>query len=310
MTGEDRSKHSAQDDPSQCIRADAPAKINLTLEVFARGDDGFHQLRSLVIGVGLYDTVSAALASPGSFTIQCSDKALATPDNLAIRAAKALAATFPDHPALAIELTKRIPAGGGLGGGSSDAATALRLFNELLGRRVSLETLAKVGSQIGSDVAVFFGLPCAVMTGRGEKVEPVELRWRGSALLIHPGVHIATGEVYAAHRPQDGQDSTKGAEKAILGARNAVEITQALTNQLEPAVFRVSPALEDLVSNLSSAGYGDIRVSGSGSTVFGLFDDPQEASHAAKTIAERFPNVKTSVVAAPVGMNPFVSEDE
>lgn len=296
----------SRDDALRWVRADTPGKVNLTLEVLGRRADGFHELRSLVVGVGLYDTVRCALARRGSFTIACSDRALATPENLAIRAAKALARSVGSDCGMAIELTKRIPAGGGLGGGSSDAAAVLRMFNELLGRPSTLDELRVVASEIGSDVALFFGLPSAIMTGRGEMVEPVELAWRGSVVLIFPGAHIATGDVYRAWARADAVSRTICSEKAILKAKNAVEMTEALTNDLEPAVFRVSPALGELVENLSSAGYGGIRVSGSGSTLFGLFDDPDEAGHAATTIADRFSNVKTSVVAAPVGMGPFI----
>jgi 4-diphosphocytidyl-2-C-methyl-D-erythritol kinase len=312
VTGE-RSSTDDPQAPTRRLRANAPAKVNLTLDILARRDDGFHELRSLVMGVGLFDTITCSLAPAGSFTIRCNDPQLATAENLAMRAAKALAAILPDNPncpGLAIELMKRIPPGGGLGGGSSDAATVLRLFNQLLGKVVSQEALANVGAEIGSDVPVFFGLPCAIMTGRGEIVEPVELRWRGSVLLILPGLHIATAEVYAARLASDSAETGVGHEQAILRAENAAEISENLTNGLEPAVFRVSPALGELVESLKIDGHGDIRVSGSGSTLFGLYDDPKKAGHAAKTIAERFSNVKTSVVTAPVGMNPFVSEDE
>ncbi len=311
-------ENSLTDDPHapplpRRLRADAPAKVNLTLEILGRRDDGFHELRSLVMGVGLFDSVTCSLAPPGSYSIACSDPDLETDENLAVRAAKGFAATFPnlgERSGLAIELIKRIPLGGGLGGGSSDAATVLRLYDELLGGVCSPETLAETGSQIGSDVAVFFGLPCAVMTGRGETVEPIDLCWRGSTLLIFPGQPIATGEVYAAWARSDSRKPDAGREESILRAVNAGEIMEALTNDLEPGVFRVWPALFELVESLKISGYGDIRVSGSGSTLFGLFDDPEEAGQAATTIADRFSNVTTSVVTAPVGMTPFVSEDE
>jgi len=298
------------DDVPRCYRAEAPAKVNLTLDVLARRADGFHELRSLVIGVGLYDTLSCTLAPRNSFTIQCNDDSLATPGNLAIRAARALADAIPESGGLSIDLFKRIPAGGGLGGGSSDAATVLQSFNRLLGNPMLPSMLAKVGAEIGSDVPVFFGLPCARMTGRGEKVKPAQLFWRGYALLVYPGIHIPTADVYAAWTPSDGGNAAEGAEESLLRAKNAVEMARYLTNQLEPAVFRISPALCELAEQLSKVGCGEFRVSGSGSTLFGLFDETKEAERAATTIAERFSNVKTSVVAAPVGMNPLASEDE
>ncbi len=286
----------------------APAKINLTLDVLGSRGDGFHELRSLVIGVDLRDRLRCrATTTPGP-ELNCNDPELCTPENLVCRAAVVLAGRFGRSPSVRFELEKTIPVGGGLGGGSSDAATALSLCNELWDGGLSPRDLARIGSEVGSDVPLFFSLPSAVMTGRGEHVEPVAMRWSGWVLLVFGGISVATSEVYRLWRPSDADHLPSGTADAILGAVSAGEMAAMLSNHLEPAVFRVSGAVARIRDELERAGVGPVRVSGAGSTFFHLFDEEEEARRAAEVVANMPIHVETAVVAAPVGRGSTVNE--
>lgn len=283
--------------------ATAPAKINLTLDILGKREDGFHELRSLVIGVALGDVVRCGLHDHAGIELSCADPDLATRENLAYQAAMALARNVGREPALGIEIEKHIPVGGGLGGGSSDAATTLKLCNRLWNLGFTPKELAAIGAAIGSDVPLFFSLPAAVMTGRGGQVKQVEMLWSGWVLLVHTGVFVPTVEVYRKWDASDTARLPRGTDAAIVRASTALEIAPLLSNHLEPAVFRVAPAVKRVFDELNSAGVGPMRVTGAGSTLYRLFDkDQKKAAHqAARNIEDIFRDVTTAVVAAPVG---------
>lgn len=286
---------------NQSATATSPAKINLTLEVHGRRADGFHDLRSLVIGVDLRDRLRVCVRQEPGIELVCSDPTLSGPENLVHRATARLAERLGVEPAIRLELEKRIPIAAGLGGGSSDAATALRLCNDLWSGGLSAEELAAIGAELGSDVPLFFSLPAALMTGRGECVTPVPLQWRGWVLLVFVDTAVLTEKVFASWRPSDAADLPREQDQAIIGARSAVEVSALTTNHLEPAVFRVAPAVGRAAWEINRANLGPVRVSGAGSTFFRLFDDREVALHAA-TEMEALPiELKTAVVRAPVG---------
>ena len=294
---------------ARTLRADAPAKINLTLEVLGRRDDGYHELRSLVIGVDLADRVRCRTSSVPGISLHCDDPALNHGDNLAARAARTLAERCDREPALRIDLQKRIPVGGGLGGGSSDAATTLRLCDSLWQTGLDQTELAAIGAELGSDVPLFFSLPSAVIEGRGERVSPVRLQWSGWALLVCPPIAVSTAEVYRAWRPDDSRRFLSGTDRDILYAASAAELSGLLSNHLEPAVFRVCPTVYSLREALTFLDLTSVHVTGSGSALYCLFDDPEPALRAANKIQERWSHVTTVVAAAPVGQGPIFSEE-
>ena len=281
--------------------APAWAKINLTLEVIRRRDDGYHELRSLVCSVDLRDHLRCRQTEQAGIELACADPTLAGPENLVFRAAEELARHAALEPALHVALHKRIPAGAGLGGGSSDAATALTLCNRLWGLDLGRAELAGIGARVGSDVPLFFYLPSAVMTGRGVEVEPVDLRWSGWALLVLTGWHVPTADVYRAWRPTDVAGLPGGTDSEIVRATTAEELSPLLENHLEPAVFRVSPAVARTAELLKRLGGGPMRVTGAGSTFYQLFDDRDAACRRARKIEELNIGITTAVVAAPAG---------
>ncbi len=293
------------------LTATAPAKINLTLDVLRRRSDGYHELRSLVVGVDLRDQVSCSAGdSREGIQLTCSDRSLINDNNLACLAAVKFSQHIGREPAVKIKLDKRIPIGAGLGGGSSDAAATLRLCNELFETSLDHRTLAAIGADVGSDVPLFFSLPSVVMTGRGEQVEPVAMAWSGWVLLALPGPAVSTAEVYRAWRPADRLRLPGAMDRAITQAGTANEVSALLSNQLEPAVFRVSATVARAHEELNRAGLGPMRVSGAGSALYRLFDDKETACHAASKVEDLGMGITTWVVAVPAGPGPIVGEEE
>ena len=298
---------------SWILAAHAPAKVNLTLEIVGKRADGFHNIRSLVIGVDLRDRVECAASHPVGPTLDCTDPTLHGDDNLVCRAAVALARHCARDAEVRIRLDKHIPVGAGLGGGSSDAAATLRLCNELWNTGMDGTRLAAIGAEIGSDVPLFFHLPSALVTGRGESVERVELNWRGWTLLVFPGVHVSTADVYRAWTESDvarAKSPPASLIDDILRATAADELQEMLVNQLEPAVFRVCPRVAEARDELASLDKSSFRVTGSGSALYRLFDDQVAARDAAGRIERRFPRMKTAVISAPVGLAPLERKEK
>lgn len=246
------------------VSVQAFAKVNLTLEVLGTRADGFHELKSVVQPISLADDLTLEAADDGEVS---SDTGYGEKD-LIVRAAKALraaaGAAFATRGAR-VRVVKRIPAGGGLGGGSADAAATLRALNELWGCGLPPATLAEVGAVVGSDVpalvlAQHYRVP-VLMEGRGERVRllaPV-LAADAALVLAFPGVFSSTAEVYARCVPRDA--ATK---------------TDAL-NDLEAPACALHPEIAAARDALRAAGADAVRMSGSGSTVFGLAADEASA---------------------------------
>lgn len=283
------------------ISAAAPAKVNLILDVLDERPDGFHNIHSLAIGVGLYDRLTCSWPNAVGLTLKCSDPTLHTDDNLASRAALLVARKAGCDAQVEIELEKRIPIGAGLGGGSSDAAAAMKLCNRLWNAGVSELELSLIGAELGSDVPLFYHLPSVEMTGRGECVAGFPLRWSGFVLLVFPGIHINTADVFAAWTKGDSVGGDTASFSAMQDLRRADDLHDRIRNQLEPAVARVCPAVKELQESIVSLGLLPTRVSGSGSALFRLYDDEDRANHDAHTIQARLSGLKVEVVAGPVG---------
>ncbi len=285
------------------------AKINLTLGVLGRRADGYHDLRSLAVGVDLRDTLRCTLANRPGIELCCDVPGISKDENLAFCAARRLAEHVGLEPAVRLDLRKNIPLGSGLGGGSSDAAATLRLCNALWNAGLDDVQLGEIGAQIGSDVPLFFALPAARMTGRGERAEKVPIHWSGWVLLVFAGPLVATREVYAAWRPSHSGATREEAEAALLSAKTADAMNELLFNDLEPAVFCVSPEVAKLHRVLTEKGFGPLRVSGAGSALFRLFDDYASAERIARSIRELKSSLRVELAAAPVGAGSINHEE-
>src|ERR1051326_3197588 len=175
----------------------APAKINLSLRVLSRRPDGFHEIKTLIAPISLYDKIDIERQNRWiDFT--CDDPTLSTgDDNLVVRAAKLFFERTKLKSGVSIKLEKKIPHGAGLGGGSSDAAATLRGLNELFEAKLSHEELARLGSTIGSDVPFFLFESAAACKGRGELVEPTKLKKKLSLLLLKPVFGVSSAWAYS-----------------------------------------------------------------------------------------------------------------
>ncbi|WEK01388.1 MAG: 4-(cytidine 5'-diphospho)-2-C-methyl-D-erythritol kinase [Candidatus Sphingomonas phytovorans] len=254
----------------------APAKINLALHVRSRRDDGYHEIETLFAFVQDGDELRLA-DGPPSLVIEGPFAGLLTGegDNLVTRAASAYAAEFA-KPAGAFTLVKRLPVASGIGGGSADAAAALRA----LARRddVSLDDprLFAIADSLGSDVPACLLGRSALGRGRGEQLEPVDGLTGMPVLLVNPGVAVSTGPVFAAW---DGRDRGPIGDGALLG--------RALLgrNDLEAPARSIAPAIGDaLALLLDGAGTRLVRMSGSGATCFALYDRPEDRTAAANAV--------------------------
>ncbi|MBS3734668.1 MAG: 4-(cytidine 5'-diphospho)-2-C-methyl-D-erythritol kinase [Phycisphaerae bacterium] len=267
------------------MRLHAPAKINLDLHVAPRGADGFHPIDSLVAKVTLYDEIALTPRDDGRMTLAV-DGADCGPDerNLAYRAAARLQARADAAGGADIRLTKRIPPGSGLGGGSSDAAAVLEGLNALWTLGLSRAALAELGSALGSDVPLFLGGPASRITGRGERVEPIALG-EFLVILILPSLQCATGEVYRAFDDAP-RATTRAVAPATLAETRPSQWRGTLSNDLAPAAEGVCPELERLRTALSARVGRPVHVSGSGAALFVLCDDANEA----RTVLDALPD--------------------
>jgi 4-diphosphocytidyl-2-C-methyl-D-erythritol kinase len=255
----------------------AYAKINLTLEVIGRRADGYHELASVMQTVSLHDTLALRPAPAGTRTLDCDVAELAGADNLALRAAHLLAAEAGGDPGVAIELRKEVPARGGLGGGSGDAAAVLMALERLWRLRLPAGRLTELAARLGSDVPFFLAGGTALVGGRGERVEPLPDGVALWLVLLRPPVAIATSAAFAALTPRD---FAGGAASAALAAalrrgeppdRASTGRPDPLVNTFEPSVLRDYPAVARAREALIAAGAPVVRLSGSGPTLFAPF---------------------------------------
>ena len=267
----------------------SPAKLNLTLRVLGKRPDGFHEIESLVVRLGLADLVQVTARNDRTFTLDVTDPSVPADErNLAWQAAARLRdACGEDTCGVDMRLVKRIPAGGGLGGGSSNAAAVLRLLNELWQLRWKAERLAALGAELGSDVPLFFHAQTCVARGRGELVEDVPRPLLGWAVVILPAIQSATAPVYAAFDRSKAATSRASVEE-ILATEGGVDAMMPMFfNDLETPAIEVHPALADFARKLRLVDGGRVRMTGSGSAFFRLFNAYGPAAAFGETVRGR-----------------------
>jgi 4-diphosphocytidyl-2-C-methyl-D-erythritol kinase len=286
------------------MRLLAAAKVNLHLRVGPPRPDGFHPLLSWMCAVGLYDALNIEPAASAGVLLSC-DRADLPCDqsNLIVKAANALAeaaaATSTAPLGARIRLEKRIPMGAGLGGGSSDGARALLGLNQLWKVNWPMERLAALAARIGSDLPFFFHGPSSVCSGRGEIVRPIAPPSPHWAVLVLPELAMPTPAVYRRFdelklgEETNVRDEPVWEDWASLGAQS---LLPELVNDLEPAAFSISPALAQLRDQCEQTLRRIVRMSGSGSSLFTLFDAEPEAHSAAQLLHSR---LNTPTLAAP-----------
>jgi 4-diphosphocytidyl-2-C-methyl-D-erythritol kinase len=257
------------------LRVYAPAKINLNLLVGPLRPDRYHPVDSFVCHVSLYDRFEIRPSSNPKLQISCTGWDCGEErSNLALRAAYAMRNAFARSKSVIISLHKEIPAGRGLGGGSSDAAAMVSALARLWRLDVPFEQLMKIGERLGSDVPLFLGPPCARMTGRGEVLEPATVHDFHAVVVLCKAL-CRTPDVYRAF-DQHPQEMGPQLDAAVLKDPPSTW-RDKLVNQLSQAARTVSPALADVWDTLSKALDEPVCLTGSGSALFVLADDQQQA---------------------------------
>ena len=268
------------------ITLTAPAKINLGLEVLRRRADGYHDLNTVFAALAFGDTVT--LTARDDDRITCTmllSNIPADGTNLAVRAAQALRASREVQYGLDIVIEKRIPAGAGLGGGSSDAAAVLMgaptVWAEAgVNGTWNPSEIADIALSLGSDVPFFLRGGMALAGSRGEVLTPVDLDLPFSVLLVNPGVHVPTPMAFASLERVGERRATDLVAALRSGVNDAVAMRHSVVNDFELAIFAMHPELELLKDKLYETGAHFALMSGSGSTLYGLFRSTEEATRA------------------------------
>lgn len=243
-------------------------KINLGLKVIRKRPDGFHDLSTVFYPLPYYDALEMQRSDQFSFTQTGQVLDITAADNICVKAWELLRRDFPDLPSVSIHLHKTIPAGAGLGGGSADAAFLLKLANRKFRLSLSDDQLIGYALQLGSDCPFFIINQPAVGTGRGERLQPVSLdlsAWR--LQVVNPGIHVNTGKAFSFVQP-----SASGPDPAVQVLRPVSEWKGTLVNDFENGVFSLFPEIQAIRDRMYAAGAVYAAMSGTGSTVFGLFD--------------------------------------
>ncbi len=257
------------------MKCQANCKINLGLDILRRREDGFHELETVMVPVvGLYDVVEVERIEAAEPTFENRGLMVDCPaeKNICLRAWQLMHDRY-GVGGVHITLDKRVPFGAGLGGGSADGTVTLLAINELFDLQLDEATLISLAAELGSDTAFFVRNTPQFCTGRGERMEPIALDLSGLWLvLIKPDEGVSTREAYAGVKPALPAVSLR--ERI---ARPIVEWQGLIKNDFEPHIFAAHPSIAAAKAELQQAGALYASMSGSGSTVFGLFDDEKKA---------------------------------
>jgi len=292
---------------SDAVRILAPAKVNLALAVGPLGAAGMHPISSWMVTVDLCDELLVTrLPSDrlSRYAILWHEEAPRRSDidwsitrDLAVRAHLALEAHVGRRLPVQLRMDKRIPVGGGLGGGSTDAAAMLRAVDHLFGLGLSLEDLEAIGRELGSDIPFLVRGGSAIVGGTGERLERHDRMADLHLVLAFPDAPSPTGPVYAAFDEQAPGPLREDAVRRLAGDGTAAPAPDALFNDLAPAALRLAPALGTLGAALSELADRPAHVTGSGATLFVVADDALHAEFLARAVVERLDTPALAVTA-------------
>jgi 4-diphosphocytidyl-2-C-methyl-D-erythritol kinase len=270
---------------TRTARIKSLAKINLDLRVLAKREDGFHDLRTVFQTVSLADEINIEFEPARRRKVSIDDP-LTIPDNLILRAAHAILDEMKIAARVHFRLEKHIPMGGGLGGGSSNAAAALLALPVLAGKIVPMERLTQMANEFGSDVPFFLHGGTQLGFGRGGELYPQADVHLQPILLVTPDIHVSTGPAYAAlgrgltfTSSSSSINNFQTFVRALDDAREAVAANALSANDFETVVFRQHPQVRKIAARLRALSPG-VRMSGSGSTIFALFESEADRDSA------------------------------
>ncbi len=256
------------------VKLSAPAKINYRLDVIRRRPDNYHDLRMVMQRIALHDEIEISLSAPPGIRVSCNrDGVPSGPANIAWRAAEALFSRTNAEVGVDIFISKNIPVAAGLGGGSSNAATVLMGLNELLGLRLPDSELMSIGLKLGADVPFFIFRKTALAEGVGERLTEIEGLPQAWLVLVNPNIHVSTAWVY-----QNLQLTKDKVVDTLPKFCNRVsDICLILLNDLEPVTIGRFPVIREIKELLLEKGAAGVLMSGSGPTVFAVFETENDA---------------------------------
>ena len=259
----------------------SPAKINLRLEVLKKREDGYHEIRGIFQKINLADEIEVSLSRVEGITLFCSDPELPTgEDNLAFKAALLILSQTRKKAGIRITIDKKIPLSSGLGGGSSNAASVLVALNSLMKLNLSSEMIMVMGRRLGADVPFFlFPKKTALAAGIGEKLEAMVLKPRLYLVLVNPGIPISTAFAYQRLN-RELTKRTKDIINIPTKIEGLTDLLPLLSNDFEEVIFPLYPEIKEIKERLVREGAEGSLMSGSGSTVFGIFAGRREALRA------------------------------
>lgn len=249
----------------------APAKINLSLDVLGKREDGYHEVRMIMTTIDLADRIELTLLEEDTIRIVSENRYV--PDdqrNLAYKAAELLKKRFRVKKGVQIEIEKNIPVAAGLAGGSSDAAATLRGLNQLWDLQLSLEALAQLGAEIGSDVSFCVYGGTAIATGRGEIIEHIDAPPPCWVILAKPIIGVSTADVYGNLNLKEVKHPNVDGMITAIETGDYKEICKTVGNVLETVTLRMYPEVSVIKEQIKRFGADATLMSGSGPTVFGL----------------------------------------
>jgi 4-diphosphocytidyl-2-C-methyl-D-erythritol kinase len=249
----------------------APAKINLSLLVAGKRPDGYHEIETIMAKVDFFDDLLIRRGGKAGIELLCEGPQWAPPgrENLVYRAAELFFAECGQQADISITLTKNIPAGSGLGSGSSDAAATLIGLNKFLNTNLDKETLAKLAAKLGSDVAFFLNGPLALCKGRGEKIKKIDENFDFLALLILPNISVSTKKVYDNYRHDQALYEKLSARIKSHLEKNRIDLISGMcANMLDKSCFDLVKNLAELRKRIELSGIKPCCLSGSGSAMF------------------------------------------
>lgn len=261
-----------------------PAKINLGLNILRKRDDGYHDIETFFYPINLFDTLSFSESS--DFNFNCSNQQLNNDKNLVVQAKNYLEEELKTKMNVKIELEKRIPVGGGLGGGSSDAAAALIGINKFLNLQITNSVLFNIAVKLGADVPFFLNPNPSYAESKGDYITAIKCKLRHPILIINPGIHISTKWAYENVVPSTPDYPLKrlieDCEVDFLFMQNKIK------NDFEPIVMKSYPEIAYIKKELYKLGAMFNLMTGSGSSVFGIFPNYDKAIHALEFFQNKY----------------------
>jgi 4-diphosphocytidyl-2-C-methyl-D-erythritol kinase len=259
------------------------AKINLYLKIGRKLKNGYHELKSVMQKIDLADNMHLEPLNEDKVIIECTNKELEGEENLAYTAAMLLKKEYKVKAGVKIFIEKAVPLEAGLGGGSSNAATTLMALNKMWSLRLKENELIHLASRIGSDVPFFIGENAAVVEGIGDKIKPIKKSFSINLVMINPGFRVSTKWAYSAFdkaKPKIKTDADMNELVKAIEKKDIKAIANNLHNDFDSIITKKYKALNDIKTNLLRNDALDVCISGSGPTIFGVYNSIYEAREA------------------------------